>query len=183
MSLRSTTTRLLLGALAGACSTVALAQWQWLDRDGRKVFSDRAPPAEITEDRILVRPRSTRPTTAPTAPAATPTTPPVASPDGSPATPPPVAGAVPKPTGEDKELIERKKQAEAAEANKKKAEDARIAKARKDNCERARGAKATLDSGIRIAQTNAQGERSFLDDATRAAETKRAQDVIASDCK
>ncbi|MEK9952912.1 MAG: DUF4124 domain-containing protein [Curvibacter sp.] len=25
----------------------ASAQWQWLDKDGRRVFSDRPPPAEV----------------------------------------------------------------------------------------------------------------------------------------
>ena len=41
----------------------------------------------------------------------------------------------------------------------------------------------TLDSGVRIARTNEKGEREFMDDAARAAEAKRTQDIIASDCK
>ena len=40
-----------------------------------------------------------------------------------------------------------------------------------------------LDSGIRIVRANAKGEREFMDDAIRAAETKRLEAVIASDCK
>ena len=36
---------LILGVLS-AVSLVAAAQWQWLDKDGHKVFSDRAPPPE-----------------------------------------------------------------------------------------------------------------------------------------
>jgi hypothetical protein len=30
---------------------------------------------------------------------------------------------------------------------------------------------------------NAQGERGYMDDATRAAELRRADEVIASDCR
>ena len=49
-----------------------------------------------------------------------------------------------------------------------------------DNCSRARAQLPTLQSGNRIAQTNAKtGEREFLDDKQRADETRRTQDVIA----
>jgi hypothetical protein len=33
-----------------------LAQWQWIDKDGRKVYSDRSPPSDIQEKNILKRP-------------------------------------------------------------------------------------------------------------------------------
>jgi hypothetical protein len=36
---------------------------------------------------------------------------------------------------------------------------------------------------LRISQTNAKGEREILDDAQRAAEVKRIEKIIASDCK
>ena len=71
----------------------------------------------------------------------------------------------------------------AAEAAKKKAEEQKVAAARADNCKRARSAKADLDSGVRIARTNAKGEREVLDDAQRAAEQKRIAGIIQSDCK
>lgn len=86
------------------------------------------------------------------------------------------------PSGQDKELEQRRQQAEAAEAAKQKAAQEVQAKARAENCARARQNKASLDSGIRITRTNAQGEREFLDDAQRAAETRRTQDIIARDC-
>ena len=84
--------------------------------------------------------------------------------------------------GKDKELEEKKAQTEAAEAAKKKAEDARIAKARAENCTRARAAKAAFDSGKPMTQANAQGERIFLDGPARAAEIKRIDETIVSDC-
>ncbi|KAF1042612.1 DUF4124 domain-containing protein [Xylophilus sp.] len=158
------TSRLLLVATAATLAApLALAQWQWIDKDGRKVFSDRPPPPDVPQQNVLRQPHQRAPTAA-AAPAAS------------------AASALPKPSGKDKELEEKKRQADEAEAAKKKAEEERIARARAENCERARQAKATVDSGIRIAQLNAQGERIILDDQARGAEARRAQEVIASDC-
>ncbi len=77
----------------------------------------------------------------------------------------------------------KKKQAEAADAAKKKDAEAKQAAQKADNCKRAQEAKATLDSGMRIARLNANGEREVLDDQARAVEMKRAQDIISADCK
>jgi len=82
----------------------------------------------------------------------------------------------------DPELEARRKKAEQEVADKKKAEDAKVAAARADNCSRAKEQMRTLDSGMRMARTNAKGEREVLDDAARAAETARARNVVASDC-
>ncbi|MFN3437397.1 MAG: DUF4124 domain-containing protein [Acidovorax sp.] len=179
--------KLLLLAVACTWAMGAAAQWQWIDKDGRKVFSDRPPPQEISEKNILKQPGGTRPTRA---------APPVAVPaEGAPgaaaAAPTPAASApatAAKPaasaagSGKDNELEQKKAQAEAAEAAKKKAEEEKVAKAKAENCTRARSAKATYDTGRPITQSNAQGERIFLDEAGRAAETKRIDGIIASDC-
>ena len=163
-----------LSFLALACSLplVAAAQWQWVDKDGRKVFSDRAPPSDVTADKILRRPANAR---LPQQPEAAP----VATPTAASAT---TAANVPKPTGKDKVLEEKKKQAEAAEAEKKKAEEAKVAAMRADNCGRAKSAKATFDSGVRISRTNDKGEREILDDNQRAAEIRHLDGIIARDC-
>ena len=92
------------------------------------------------------------------------------------------APAAPKPPAKDEQLEARKRQAEAAEEAKRKAEDLRIAQLRADNCERAKRAKATLDSGVRIATTNAKGEREIMDDNARNAETKRLNEIAQKDC-
>lgn len=147
-----------------ACGS-ATAQWQWLDSTGRKVFSDTPPPAGTPEKNILKTPGArVAAAPAPTAVAATSTS------------------ATPKPAGRDEQLEARKKQAEEAEQAKKKLEADKLAKARADNCERAKRAKTTLDSGIRIATTNAKGEREILDDKARAAEAQRIDETIRSDC-
>lgn len=145
----------------------AWAQWQWLDSQGRPVFSDRPPPADILEKNILQRPATPAKTTA--------------------ALPPAVAGSgaasVIKPAGVDKELTERKKRAEETEAAKRREEEERILKVRAENCARARQARANLDSGMRIARVNEKGEREVLDDATRAAEITRLQSIVDADCR
>ncbi|MDO9481191.1 MAG: DUF4124 domain-containing protein [Hydrogenophaga sp.] len=154
------------------CSSV-LAQWQWVDETGRKVFSDTAPPISVPDTSILKRPGLHTNTNA--AGTNTPAT-------GTDAAAPLDTGAAPKLSGRDEQLETRKKQAEEAEQAKKKADEERQAKVRAENCERAKRAKSTLDSGIRIATTNAKGEREILDDAGRATEAKRLQDIIRSEC-
>ena len=168
--------KLLLLAIACTWAMGAAAQWQWIDKDGRKVFSDRPPPQEIPDKSILKQPNGGRPAVA--APAAPPA-------DGAAATsaPAPKAAASAAASGKDKALEEKKAQADAEEAAKKKAEEDKVAKAKVENCNRARQAKADFDSGRPITQTNAQGERIFLDEGGRAAETKRLDGIIASDCK
>ncbi|MET3496514.1 DUF4124 domain-containing protein [Variovorax boronicumulans] len=168
---------LLVGCVV-ALPLSASAQWQWIDKNGKKVFSDQAPPPDVPEKNILRRsgtppPRSA--TGATDAPAA----------DGTEAAAPKSrdSAASPKPSGVDKELEEKTKKAEADEKAKRAAEEAKVAKAKADNCARAREGKATFDSGIRIAKVNSKGEREIMDDTARAAEQKRVQSVIDSDCK
>lgn len=167
----------ILAIAGGSFALTAFAQWQWIDKDGRKVFSDRSPPADIQEKDILKRPGgSNRIAAAPTsaiAPAA-----PIAAASATTGK----AGA-PKLSGKDAELEARKKQAEEEEAAKKKAEEEKIAKVKADNCERAKRYLTTLQSGVRIGQTNAKGEREIMDDSKRAEETKRTQEASDISCK
>ncbi|MBI2770736.1 MAG: DUF4124 domain-containing protein [Burkholderiales bacterium] len=160
-------------ALACALPAVTWAQWVWVDKDGRKVFSDQAPPADIPAKSVIKQPGGARLSVAAAEPEA------AASGAAKPAKP----ASAPRLSGKDKELEEKKKLADAAEAEKKKADDEKRAKVQADNCARAKQTKANFDSGTRIARTNAKGEREVLDDAARAAETKHLQDVIATDCK
>ena len=167
--------------LLGVMTHTAMAQWQWVDKDGRKVFSDRSPPAGIAEKDILKKPLdATRPMTAATSAAS-------AAPTGSKpgaSAPVPIAKAsAPKLSGKDAELEAKKKKAEDEEAAKKKTEEDKIVKAKSENCERAKTGLATLRSGVRIASVNANGEREIYDDNKRAAEVRRAQEVIDSSCK
>lgn len=166
-----------LFALSVLCAcTLAAAQWQWLDKDGRKVFSDRAPPPDVMEKNILKRPGGRiAPPLATTAEATDGASPAAAVPA--------LSSSSAKPTSLEKEVEAKKKQAADAEAAKKKAEEERIAKAKIENCARAKQAKATMDSGVRIGRVNAAGEREVMDEAARVAESKRIQSVMATDCQ
>ena len=173
---------LLVAALACLSSASAFAQWQWLDNDGRKVFSDRAPTADIAEKNILKRPGGQVPKAAApleavansegAAPASVKTT----------ASAPQRAASGLKLSNVDKELEQKKKQAADAEAAKVKAEEEKISKAKIENCARAKQAKVTLDSGVRIGRTNAKGEREVMDDAARADEAKRVKAIMDASC-
>ena len=152
--------------LGCAFSLGAASQWQWIDNNGRKVFSDRGPPADIPAKNILKQPGG--------GPKAMPVVVPIAAAS---------AASAPRLSGVDKALEEKKKQVEDAEVASRKAELDKNAAARADNCKLAKQSKSNFDSGVRIARTNEKGEREILDDAARALEFKRLQDVITADCK
>jgi len=182
MELKITPKHLMLVLAGWTFALSATAQWQWIGKDGRKVFSDRPPPSEIQEKDILKQPGGKGLKAAPA-------TAPSAAPEGTAAataaTAPSAAKTnanTPKITGKDAELEAKKKKTEDEEAVKKKADDDKIAKAKGENCERAKKSMATIQSGSRISTTNAKGEREIMDDSGRAAETKRLQGIIDSEC-
>jgi hypothetical protein len=162
-----------LAAGALLASGAASAQWLWIDSAGNKVFSDTAPPPGTPDKNILRKPGA-RAEIKPAEPVATGAA--------------PAAAATPDPkvTGKDEQLEAKKKLAEkqAAEAvqAQKKAAAEKFAKTRADNCERAKRAKQTFESGVRIATTNAKGEREIMDDKARAAESRRIDEIVRSDC-
>jgi hypothetical protein len=182
MDLKITPRQLILVLAGWAFALSAAAQYQWIGKDGRKVFSDRPPPADIQEKNILKQPGLR---------AAVPAVPAEASEaadSGTGATPAISAAKnrsdpnAPKISGKDAELEAKKKKLEEEVAQKKKAEDEKIAQAQALNCERAKKAVATYQSGVRVAGTNAKGEREVMDDNTRAVELKRAQATVDRDC-
>lgn len=160
--------RLLVVLAALACAS-ANAQWHWIDRYGRPVFSDLPPPLDIPEKNVRQRPR--------------PSTPPAGNAPPGEATAAQAEGSAPRPTGEDPALLEKRRQATDADAARRKAEAERQARQQADSCARAQQAKAGLDAGGRIARTNEKGEREFLDEAARVAEMQRIDAIIAADCK
>lgn len=161
--------KLLRPAICMAACLYALsasAQWQWVDRDGHKVFSDMPPPANIPDKNILKRPGSRGMASFPSA-----------------ADAPADTASAAAPAGVDKTLSEKKKQADAAEAAKRKAEEDRNAQVRAENCARAQQAKAGVDGGGRMTRYNERGEREFMDDSAIAAESQRLQGLINENCR
>lgn len=153
----------------------SMAQWQWIDRSGHKVFSDRPPTADVPEKNIIRRPGASVPVTI----VSNTETDALAN-EPAPAVP---NTSAPQPSSDaqkEKIAAEQKKQQE--EAARRKAEDEKIAKQRAENCQRAKTALATLKTGVRLSTVDAKGERSVMDDKARAAEEKRLNEAIAANC-
>lgn len=156
--MRQTLTVLLLTLAASA----AQAQVQcWTTKDGRRECGDTPPPgAKVREIRA---PAATAPAPAP-------------------------AGAASKdakkgpPTMADREQDFQKRRIEAQKAAEKDAKERADAAAKRENCARAQDALRTMESGQRIARTNAQGERYFLDENQIAAEAARARQQVQQLC-
>ena len=171
MEFKFFTRNLILVIASSSIMHAALAQWQWIGNDGHKVFSDRAPSAEIPQKNILKQPGMKVITPLPGADAMS-----APAPLGA------TKASTPKLSGKDAQLEARKKQADDEEDAKKKAEEEKLAKSRAENCERAKKGLVTVQSGVRLAVTNAKGEREFMDDNDRAKESKRLQAIADTDC-
>jgi hypothetical protein len=166
----------LLGVLGGLMlSSPAAAQWKWRDAQGRVQYSDRPPPTTVPDRDILARPAAARTTGTGTV-----SSPSVAGASG------PVSGsaasAVPAPAAASAPTAGETRR-RAQEDATRRADEERQARQRADNCARARDYARTVESGQRLTRTNERGEREFLDDGQRAAELRRAREVIASDCR
>ena len=158
---------LLLGlAVAGAH---AQSLWKWRDASGQMHISDTAPPVGTPAKNIISGPPGG-------------VAPPPSLSAASAASPPASAPASAAASALDK----KKKAADQEKADKQNAEraaaEAQNAAIRKENCSRAQSSLAGLQSGQRIGRVNDKGEREILDDAARASETKRAQEMVTANC-
>ncbi|GAB3411674.1 DUF4124 domain-containing protein [Massilia agilis] len=146
-------------------ASLAHAQYAWIDDKGVRHYSDRPPPATVPAAKVLKAPGKR----ADDAPAG----------EGQPPQAAPKADAAP--TLADREADYRKRAQERAKQEEKAAADAAKAKAKAQSCDNARRYKAMLDSGIRMVDTGADGERRYLNDDERA---RRAAEVnaILADC-
>lgn len=153
--------RLLLLAVASAFVTAAWAQqYKWTDKDGRTQYGDNPPPG-VKATRIK----------GPAGPAPAPSAPSSGSKD---------VGKDGKPLSP--EAAFRKRQQDQAEAEKKDAEKQQQAAVKQKNCESAQASLRQLESGQRIGQVNAQGERVFMEDDQRAKATQNAQKAVSDWC-
>lgn len=160
---------LLLIAVCLPLAATAQGQWKWRDAEGRIQFSDRPPPQGTPDKDILARPANAprRIQVVPFGQAAS--APAAAAPAAS--TPQQRAAA----SDQARKAAEKDAQA--------KAQQQREAQAKAENCRTARQQLTALEAGVRVARVNEQGERIPLDDAQRAQEIRKAQAVIAADCK
>ncbi|MCC2962715.1 DUF4124 domain-containing protein [Massilia sp. IC2-278] len=203
-SLASSSPALLLRRAAAVAllfaAGLAQAQFVWVDPKGVRHYSDQPPPPGTPPARILKAPGLPAISVQPAAPAlavrsAPPSTPlapanPInpASPAtaSTPADPAAAAGAKPgakaPQTLAEKDADFRKRLKEGQENELKAQEQARIAAQKTEHCGEVRRAKQMLDSGIRIADVGADGQKRYLNDAERAQRSARAN-AMAAECR
>lgn len=155
--------------LVGAC-LVAQAQWKWRDAQGRVQYSDQPPPPGVPAKDVLQSPISSAP-------------PKVLSTASAPATPSAATAPGKSASQADPALEAKRKQAQQEATAKRLAEEAQQTQTKAQNCDRARDYMRTLDSGIRVARTNAKGEREIMDDAARAREAANTRQIMQSQCR
>lgn len=168
--MRPTGLKQLLLVLALACSSsVALAQYVWLNEKGVKQYSDMPPPASVPNSRILKSPGA-MPAPAESVEAGENTANETAAP------------AKTAPTLAEKNADFEKRRAEQAEKDKLAADKAAREAAKRKNCEQISNYQRALQSGQRITKLSPTGERIYIDDAQRAATIRDNQRALA-DCR
>ena len=154
-------------ALLIAAGGAGAQMYKWVDKDGKVRYSDTPPPGVKTS---TVREPSAAPAPAPAAKDAK------DAKDGKAAKKGPLTPA-------EQEQEYRKRRAESEKAAEKTAAEQKELATKKADCERAREYLRTLESGQRISRTNAQGERTFLDESQVAQETASARQAAQANCK
>jgi len=129
---------------------------KWVDADGKVNYSD-SPPADIKTKTL----RSSSVTEA-------------AAPAGG--------ESAPK-TLVEQEVEWKKSQKTKEDAEKKAAQDKENAALKQQNCDASRSNLATYEKGGNIAQYNAKGERTFIDEVARAQKIDEARKAVDSYCK
>jgi len=161
---------LALTLVAGAYAAGAAAQWAWKDDNGRLVYSNLPPPASVKSTQIVRQPGPNSGLVLP-APDA----------DAPRAAAAPAASNAPK-TIAERDADFRKRQQERAESDRKAQDEQQKIAQKAADCERSRGYLKALEDGVRITRTDASGNREYLDDAQRAAETDRIRKAVAQFC-
>ena len=166
MTAKTLSLSLLCGVMLLSLAPAVQAQWKWRDAEGRVQYSDRPPPAHVAEKDILARPSSSaqRRMTQPIPEAAS-------------------AASMPASATAGAKAASDAAKAEKAAKERKAAEEKQRAETNAENCRNAQDQLKILQSGLRIKQTNAAGERVVLDDAAKQAQIQQAQTMISVSCK
>jgi hypothetical protein len=153
---------LVLAVLLAAAAGASAQQYKWVDKNGRVQYGDMPPPGVQAA--------------------------PLRAPSGR-AAPPPAATEEAKDqakkgplTPAEQEAEFRKRRDETEQQRQKQAKAADEAAARKENCAVAQNQLRTMESGQRIARTDARGERYFLEDAQVAQEAAKARQAVQQWC-
>lgn len=169
-------TRLALATALIACSSLAQAQWMWVNEKGVKQLSDQPPPPGTPPNRILKAPRGAAAQDLRKEMGAEPA-------EGQEAAQPDAKAAKPAPTLAQRNADFNKRQKESAENAAKADEEAKRESAKKKYCAEARENIGLLESGARISEMGANGERGFMSDDARAKKLKEQRESVNSTCK
>ena len=140
-----------------ACTNSFAAISKWVDSDGQVHYSDQAPPSDVRQKTLR-----TADETGDTQDAS--------------------GVAAPK-TLAEREADLKKAEIAKKEAAAKAAQQQAAAAAEQANCTNARQNLSTLQSGIRIMETDANGQPGYMDDSQRAQRVAKAQSDISTYCK
>jgi hypothetical protein len=163
------------GAVAALLfATSVQAQWAWKEDNGRVVYSDRPPPANIKSEQITRQPSGVSLAPRPVIAGEDPVKSGDAKSEDKPSNAPKTIA--------ERELEFRKRMQEREAAERKAQQEQQKTAARAAECERARGYLRSLEEGIRIARTDAAGNREVLDDDQRAAEMERTRKSVQQIC-
>jgi hypothetical protein len=128
---------------------------KWVDAEGKVHYSDTIPPEVSTTQNvrnISGKDRGDAP-----------------------------ADNAPKSLAEREAEFKKSRQAKEDKAEKKAQTEAQ-AEARSRNCEASRQNARMIEEGVRITTYDAKGERTFLDDETRAKKLEEARESIRNNC-
>jgi flagellar motility protein MotE (MotC chaperone) len=151
---------LILLMLASANTFAAVSKW--VDAQGRVHYSDQPPPPEVKAETLRSASDSEG----------------TAGISGVTAT---SAPAAPKTIAEREAELKKAQQAKQAAADKDVQKQA-ATDARKANCANAQQNLRTLQTGIRMMDVDANGERSYIDDKQRQQRIEKAQQEISNLC-
>ena len=144
--------------LLAAVATVSAQTYKWRDASGTVQYSDTPPPPGARDVQQL-----RKATAVPTAPAG-------------------VAPAQAKPAS-DPEADFQKRLAAKRDADAKQAKAQEDEQVRARHCDQAKAQLTALESGVRVARFNDQGERISLDDDERERAKAEAQKAVQTWCK
>jgi len=169
-------TRLALATALIACTSLAQAQWMWVNDKGVKQFSDQPPPPGTPANRILKAPRGVaiaemqKDLAAPAA-------------DGEKASAGDEKAAPAKPTLAERNADFKKRQQETAQKSAKADEQAKLDAEKKKYCADAKSNIGMLESGVRVSEMGPNGERGYMSDEARAQKIKEQRESVSNICK
>ncbi len=161
--------------LALTIASPASAQYIWLDKNNVKVYSDKPPPVDVPNSRVLKGPKGFKAQNIEAKQDST---------NGTEADKPASAAASaskPPMTTAEKNADFKKRQQEQAEKEKKGEAEEKNRQAKAENCERARQYQRSIQSGQRITRTNEKGAREHMSDEERNNEARKVEDTL-KDC-